>query len=51
MEGINIFVFETLLYLFILGIPFITEIRMKTMVLDDGTHMAKVKSKDDLKNI
>ena len=24
---------------------------METMVLDDGTHMAKVKSKDDLKKI
>ena len=51
VEGINVFVFETLPYPIILGISFITKLRMKTMVLDDGTHMAKVKSKDDLRRI
>jgi hypothetical protein len=50
-EVINVFVFETLPYPLILGIPFITEMRMETMVLDDGTHMAKIKSKDDLRKI
>jgi hypothetical protein len=50
-EAINVFVFETLPYPVILGIPFITELRMETMVLDDGTHMAKIKSKDDLRKI
>jgi len=51
VEAINVFVFEKLPYPIILGVPFITELRMETMVLDDGTHMAKVKSKDDLRKI
>ena len=51
VEAINVFVFEKLPYPLILGVPFITELRMETMVLDDGTHMAKVKSKDDLRKI
>ena len=42
---------RTLPYPIILGIPFITELRMETMVLDNGTHMAKVKSKYDLRRI
>ncbi len=47
VEPINVFVFEKLPYLLILEVPFITELRVQTMVLDDGTHMAKVKSKDN----
>ena len=49
MEPINVFVFEKLPYPLILGVPFITELRVQTMVLDDGTHMAKVKSKDNMR--
>ena len=48
VEDINVFVHESLPYSLLLGQPFITEWRLETKVLDDGTHMAKVKSKDNL---
>jgi len=32
-----------------LGQPFITQLRMETKVLDDGTHVAKVKSRNGLR--
>jgi hypothetical protein len=47
MELIN--VFEKLPYPLILGVHFITELRVHTMMLDDGTHMVKVKSKDNMR--
>lgn len=47
----NIFVHHHLPYAVILGQPFITEMRMETKVLDDGTHFAKIKSKDGLRMI
>jgi hypothetical protein len=40
------FVHETVPHSVILGQPFITELRMKTKVLGNGTHVAKVKSRD-----
>ena len=51
VEDINVFVHESLPYSLLLGQPFITEWRLETKVLDDGTHMAKVKSKDNLRVI
>lgn len=51
VEPINIFVHDNLPYPLILGQPFITELRMETVVLDNGTHVAKVKSKDGLREI
>ncbi|CAM6104223.1 unnamed protein product [Calypogeia fissa] len=51
VEPINIFVLNNLPYPLILGQPFITELRMETKVLDDGTHVAKVKSRDNLRII
>jgi hypothetical protein len=51
VEPINIFVHDNLPYPLILGQPFITELRMETIVLDNGTHVAKVKSKDGLRVI
>jgi hypothetical protein len=51
VEPINVFVFEKLPYPLILGVPFITQLQVKTMVLDDGTHMAKVKSKDSYRHL
>ncbi|CAM6107515.1 unnamed protein product [Calypogeia fissa] len=51
VESINIFVHDSLPYPLILGQPFITELRMETIVLDNGTHVAKVKSKDGLRVI
>lgn len=45
-EPINVFVHETLPYPVILGQPFITELRVETKVLDDGTHVAKLSSRD-----
>ena len=44
IEPINIFVHETLPYPVILGQPFITKLRMESKVLNDGTHMAKVRN-------
>jgi hypothetical protein len=49
IEPINIFVHEQLPYPIILGQPFITQCRMETRVLDDGTHMAKVRSRDGIR--
>jgi hypothetical protein len=46
LEPINICVHKTLPHSVILGQPFITEVRMETKVLDNGTHVAKVKSRD-----
>ena len=51
LEEINVFVHDSLPYPLLLGQPFITEWRLETKVLDDGTHMAKVKSKDNLRII
>ncbi|WP_217562731.1 hypothetical protein, partial [Streptomyces sp. GbtcB6] len=51
VEEINVFVHESLPCSLLLGKPFITEWRLQTKVLDDGTHMAKVKSKDNLRVI
>ena len=51
VEDINVFVHDSLPYPLLLGQPFITEWRLETKVLDDGTHMAKVKSKDNLRII
>ena len=48
-EPINILVNENLPYPIILGQPFITQMRMETKVLDDGTHMAKLKSQNGLR--
>ena len=42
IEPINIFVHRTLPYPVILGQPFITKLRMKSKVLNDKKHMAKV---------
>jgi hypothetical protein len=50
VEPINVFVFKKLPYPLILEVPFITELRVQTMVLVDGTHMAKVKSKDNYRH-
>jgi hypothetical protein len=47
MEPINVFVFENLPYPLILGVPFITELKVQIMVLDDDTHIAKIKRKDN----
>ena len=44
IEPINIFVHETLPYPIILGQPFITKLRMESKVLNDGTHMAKIRN-------
>ncbi len=44
IEPINIFVHETLPYPVILGQPFITKLRMESKVLNDGTHMAKIRN-------
>ncbi|CAM6104668.1 unnamed protein product [Calypogeia fissa] len=49
VEPQNIFVKESLPYPVILGQPFIIELRMETKVLDDGTHMAKIRSRDGLR--
>jgi hypothetical protein len=49
IEPINIFVYEHLPHSIILGQPFITQLRMETRVLDDGTHMAKVRSRNGLR--
>ena len=49
IEPIHIFVHTTLPYSLILGQPFITELRMETKVLNDGTHVAKLKSRDGKK--
>jgi hypothetical protein len=51
VEPIKVFVFENLPYPLILGVLFITELRVQTMVLDDGTHTAKVKSKDSYRHL
>ncbi len=51
VEDINVFVHDSLPYPLLLGQPFITEWRLETKVLDDGTHMAKVKSRDNLRII
>jgi hypothetical protein len=51
VEPINVLVFERLPYPLILGVPFIIELWVQTMVLDDGTHMAKVKSKDSYRHL
>ena len=48
-ENLNIFVHEALSFDLLLGTPFITELRLSTQVLKDGTHMAKVQSKDGLR--
>lgn len=49
VELMNIFVHVNLPYPIILGQPFITEMRMETKILDDGTHFAKIRSKDGLR--
>jgi Protein of unknown function (DUF4100) len=49
IEPVNIFVHDNLPYPVILGQPFITQLRLETKVLDDGTHMAKVKSRNGLR--
>ncbi|CAM6097340.1 unnamed protein product [Calypogeia fissa] len=49
VEPQTIFVKDTLPYPVILGQPFITALRMETKVLDDGTHMAKIQSRDGLR--
>ena len=51
VEPTNIFVHDSLPYDLILGQPYITQVRMEYMVLIDGTHMAKVRSRDDLRVI
>ncbi|CAM6091095.1 unnamed protein product [Calypogeia fissa] len=51
IEPINIFVHNNLPYPLILGQPFITESRMETKVLDDVTHVAKIKSRDNVRMI
>jgi hypothetical protein len=51
VEPINVFVFEKLPYPLILGVSFITELQVQTMVLDDEKHMAKVKSKDSYRHL
>jgi hypothetical protein len=49
IEPVNIFVHDNLPYPVILGQPFITQMRMETKVLDDGTHVAKVKSRNGVR--
>ena len=49
IEPVNIFVHDSLPYPVILGQPFITQLRMETKVLDDGTHVAKVKSRNGVR--
>ena len=51
VEPINLFVHESLPMQMILGQPFITEFRMATKVLDDGAHVAMIKSRDGTKLI
>ncbi len=51
IEPTNIFVHESLPYDLILGQPYITQARLEYKVLPDGTHMAKVRSRDDLRVI
>lgn len=51
VELINIFVHSTFAYPIILGQPFIIEFRMETKVLDNGTHVAKLKSKDGKREV
>ena len=51
IEPMNMFVQVDLPYDLLLGQPFITEMRMETKVLDDGTHIGKVKSRDGLRII
>jgi hypothetical protein len=51
VKPINVFFFEKLPYPLILGVPFIIELQVQTMALDDGTHMAKVKSKDSYRHL
>lgn len=48
-ECMNIFVHVNLPYAVILGQPFITQMRMETKVLDDGTHFAKIQSRNGLR--
>ena len=47
----NIFVQDRSTHPFILGQPYITAIRMKTKVIDDGTDFARIKSHDGRKTI
>ncbi|CAM6082166.1 unnamed protein product [Calypogeia fissa] len=49
VEPQNIFMKDILPYSVILGQPFITALRTETKVLDDGTHMAKIRSRDGLR--
>ncbi len=51
VEPINVFVSGSLPYDLLLGQPFITELWMETKVLDNGTHMGKMKSRDSLRVI
>lgn len=51
VEPINIFAHSRLPNPMILGQPFITKLRMETKVLDDNTHVAKLKSKDGLRGV
>ncbi|CAM6118263.1 unnamed protein product [Calypogeia fissa] len=51
IEPLNLFVHEKLPMQMILGQPFITELRLETKVLDDGSQVAKIKSKDGTKII
>jgi hypothetical protein len=51
VEHINVFVFKNPPYPLILRVPFITKLRVQTMVLDDEMHMAKVKSKDSYRHL
>jgi hypothetical protein len=44
IEPVNIFIHETLPYPVILGQPFIIKFKMESKVLNDGTHMAKVRN-------
>jgi hypothetical protein len=51
VESMNVFVFEKLPYPLILGVIFITKLRVQTMMLVDRTYMAKVKSKDSYRHL
>jgi hypothetical protein len=44
IESINIFVHEMLPYPVILDQPFTTKLRMKSKVMNNGTHIAKVQN-------
>ena len=50
-EKQHFFVQEDLSYPIILGQPFITELRMETKVLDDGSHFARIRNLNGIRTV